>query len=247
MGAVERTILVAGGAGLPASDFGGQDLVATLERHIRADGSVGEQVNLTAFAILALRAAHVAVPSRIPGWLASQAGGDGGFSFARRGGTSDVDDTGAALEALRTGSAESARGVRFIRAQQNHDGGFPSQPGGDSNAQSTAWAIQGLIAAGVDPAGLRSGGRSPFDYLHGLIASDGHVRYSRGSDQTPVWVTAQALMALTRKPLPLEPPPPAPGPVTPARHGARRTRRHHAPARRKVSPQPPGRAHRRAR
>jgi hypothetical protein len=36
-----------------------------------------------------------------------------------------------------------------------------------------------------------------------LIEPDGHVRYSRGSDQTPVWVTAQAAMALAEKPLPL--------------------------------------------
>jgi hypothetical protein len=31
------------------------------------------------------------------------------------------------------------------------------------------------------------------------------VRYSRTSAQTPVWVTAQALMALERKPLPIAP------------------------------------------
>jgi len=36
---------------------------------------------------------------------------------------------------------------RFV-SSQNRDGGFPSQPGEDSNAQSTAWAVQGLLAAG---------------------------------------------------------------------------------------------------
>ena len=56
------------------------------------------------------------------------------------------------------GRAPGARGGRarrapcaYLRRQQNRDGGFPAQPGGRSNAQSTAWAIQGLIAAGVDP------------------------------------------------------------------------------------------------
>ena len=43
---------------------------------------------------------------------------------------------------------------------------------------------------------MRRHGASPLDYLRSLIAPDGHVRYSRGTDQTPVWVTAQALMAL---------------------------------------------------
>jgi hypothetical protein len=41
--------------------------------------------------------------------------------------------------------------------------------------------------------------------LGSLIAPDGHVRYSRDTDQTPVWVTAQAVMALAGKALPLAP------------------------------------------
>jgi hypothetical protein len=98
--------------------------------------------------------------------------------------------------------------VTFIRGAQNLDGGFPSQPGGESNAQSSAWAIQGLLAAGADPGSLhRRGAISPLRYLRSLIASDGHVRYSRSTDHTPVWVTAQALMALQRRALPISPVP----------------------------------------
>ena len=173
VGALERTILVAAAAGVSARSFGGHDLVAELQAEIRSDGSVSEQVNLTSFAVLALRAASVGPTQRTLAWLARQQNPDGGFSFATGGGGSDVDDTGAALEAL----------------------------GRDSNAQSTAWAVQGLLAAGVDPGSLRYG--SPLAYLRSLIASDGHVRYSRSEDQTPVWVTAQALMALEGKALPL--------------------------------------------
>ena len=40
-------------------------------------------------------------------------------------------------------------------------------------------------------------------YLRSLTAEDGEVRYSRTSRQTPVWVTAQAVAALSRKTLPL--------------------------------------------
>ena len=43
----------------------------------------------------------------------------------------------------------------------------------------------------------------PLRYLRSLQASDGSVRYSRSSTQTPVWVTAQALTALERRPFPL--------------------------------------------
>jgi hypothetical protein len=94
--------------------------------------------------------------------------------------------------------------VQFIRGQQDPDGGFPEQDGAGSNAQSTAFAVQGLLAVGVDPGSLhRRGAPSPLDYLRSLIAGDGHVRYSRSTDQTPVWVTAEALPALDGKALPL--------------------------------------------
>ncbi len=204
VGALERTILVARAAGVSARSFGGRDLVSRLERAVRGDGSVAEQVNLTAFAVLALRASGVAPAQRTLSWLARQQNHDGGFSFATAGGGSDVDDTGAALEALGRRAPVAGRAVTFIRRQQNLDGGFPAQPGGESNAQSSAWAIQGLLAAGIDPGSLhRRGAVSPLGFLRSLIASDGHVRYSRTADHTPVWVTAQALMALQRRALPI--------------------------------------------
>jgi predicted nucleic acid-binding protein len=85
--------------------------------------------------------------------------------------------------------------------------------GGSSNAQSTAYAVQGLVAAhsGGDLVGRA------LRYLQRLQRRDGSIRYSRISSQTPVWVTAQALTALRRKPFPLRPVP-------------RKRRRHHAAA-----------------
>jgi energy-coupling factor transport system substrate-specific component len=209
-GSLERTILVVGAAGLSPAAFGGEDLIAALERAVQRDGSVSDQVNLTSFAVLAFRAAGVSPPPAMVPWLARQRDRDGGFNFATAGETSDVDDSGAALEALagsELADAVRARGsaIAFIRAQQNQDGGFPSQPGGTSNAQSTAWAVQGMVAAGVNPDSLHHFGASPLQYLSSLVGADGHVRYEAGSDQTPVWVTAEALMALARRPLPFAP------------------------------------------
>ena len=64
--------------------------------------------------------------------------------------------------------------------------------------------MQGLIASGRDPGAVRRrGSRSPIGYLESLVAADGSVRYSRTSAQTPVWVTAQALIALSRKTFPV--------------------------------------------
>lgn len=211
-GSLERTILVLSAAGRSARRFAGRDLVAALQRHIAATGAVSDQVNLTSFAILALRGAGAApgVLARSRAWLARQPDRDGGFNFATAGGTSDVDDTGAALEALAGdpgAAAVRARAVAYLRRQQDRDGGFPSQPGSGSNAPSTAWAIQGLDAAGVAPQTLHRGGApSPLAYLDGLQAPSGLVRYARGTVQTPVWVTGEALMAMEGAPLPIAAP-----------------------------------------
>jgi hypothetical protein len=206
-GSLERTILVAGAAGVPATDFGGQNLLTALRRDIGNNGSVSEQVNLTTFAVLALRAAGVTPPARMLRWLVRQQDADGGFSYATAGDLADVDDTGAALEALvATAPSARRRAVAFIRAAQNRDGGFPAEPGGSSNAQSTAWALQGLIAAGVDPARVRThGSPSPVHYLRSLITRSGAIDYARGLPLTPVWVTADAIVALDGKPFPLHP------------------------------------------
>ena len=240
VGALERTILVARAASASARSFGGRDLIAALQRRFRGDGSISGQVNLTAFAVLALRADGVRPSSRTLRWLVRQQDADGGFSFSGAGGSSDVDDTGAALEALAGDGAAAhamARAVAFLRRQQDRDGGFPSQPGMGSNAQSTAWAVQGLDAAGVSPVSLRRGGAvSPLAYLDSLVGANGAVRYSRGVTQTPVWVTGEALMAMEGKPLPIAAPPPpaapaasASPPATSPTHAASRSPHRSAP------------------
>ena len=212
IGDIERTILALSAAGRSPRSVGGRDLVRELVRARRRNGSFAGLVNQTAFAILALRAAgrprSDATIRRAASWLLSQHNSDGGFNFAGKGGRSGIDDTAAAVQALvaagKRRSRTVARAASFIARRQNPDGGMPLTPGQGSNAQSTSWAIQALVAAGRDPARARRGGaRSPLAYVRSLQNADGSVRYSRTSRQTPAWVTAQALTALARRPLPL--------------------------------------------
>jgi hypothetical protein len=56
----------------------------------------------------------------------------------------------AALALAGSASAGIADGVRYVRAQQNADGGF-GEPGERSDAGLTAWAVLGLRAAGAFP------------------------------------------------------------------------------------------------
>jgi hypothetical protein len=206
-GDIERTILLLHGAAFDPRQFQGHDLVSRLLARRGGDGSWGQQVNPTAFGILALKAAGASGGnSRSAAWLRGVQNDDGGWGFAAKS-ASDPDSTGAVLQALAATGSRSGiqRGVSYLRGVQRSGGGF-ALSSGPVNAQSTAWAAQGLLAAGVSPASVRSGG-SPMTYLASVQTPDGHYRYSATSDQTPVWVTGQALMAVNGAAFPLNPVP----------------------------------------
>jgi energy-coupling factor transport system substrate-specific component len=211
-GEIERTALVAKVAGLSPRSFGGRNLIAEIRNRRRGNGSISGFVSYTAFGIIALRAGGAAADGSTIQWLVKSQNADGGFSVARSS-ASDVDMTGAALQALaavgRGGGAAAQRAVKWLRDNQNGDGGFGQSKGRPSNAQSTSYAVQGLVAVGAG-GGTVSRARS---YLVKLQRGDGSIAYSSSSDQTPVWVTAQALMALRGKPLPIA--------TAPRRHGQR--------------------------
>jgi energy-coupling factor transport system substrate-specific component len=208
IGSIERTILVVHGAGASPRRFDGRDLVTELAHRFSRRGAVAGQVNVTAFGVLALAAAHAdeRLQARGRAWLIGQQDRDGGWNFAGRGASSDADDTGAVLEAL--GAVHGRRVARarrraggYLHRIQDRDGGFPAGPGEGANAQSTAWAVQGLDAARAQ-ARVRN---RALGYLRAMQKPDGAIRYSTHSTQTPVWVTAEALMALRGAPLPIEP------------------------------------------
>jgi hypothetical protein len=170
-------------------------LLDRLRASRRATGQIGEGVNSTAWAVLALGRSTTATTR----WLLARQARSGGWSWAV-GGQPDSNDTAAALEALHVAGVRGApvtRGVRFLLSFQNRDGGFELTNGRGSDAQSTAWAIQGLVAAGRTPP------RSAFAYLARLRRADGSYRYSTRYVTTPVWVTSQVLAALAKKPFPL--------------------------------------------
>ena len=76
-----------------------------------------------------------------------------------------------------------------------------------------------MIAVGANPDSVKRSGKSGLDYLDGLQQADGHFRYSSSSDQTPVWVTGQVLVAAAGEdfPVPVAPRAPKPAPtVSPA-------------------------------
>ena len=156
-------------------------------------------VNATIWTILALRQAGEPAPSALVQALRRAQRPNGGWSWLG-GGAADANDTAAAIQALRAAGVTGRpidRGVAFLRRHQNRDGGFELTLDRGSDTQSTAWAIQALLAAGRAP------GAPAYRYLAKMRRADGSYRYNARYVTTPLWVTAQVLPALARKPFPL--------------------------------------------
>lgn len=211
-GDLARTILALEAAGVEPRDFGGRNLVADLRAKRRDNGSYEGWPGSTAFAVIALRAAGAnGGLKKTLDWLRRVQQEDGGWGDTPST-PSTADGTGAVLQALSPDSKASDRGLAFLRKAQRKGGGFSIGSNGVVNAQSTAWAIQGIVAAGADPHTFRRGGASAPEYLAAHQEEDGHYRYSGASDQTPVWVTSQVLVAAAGKSFPIAAPARAPKP-----------------------------------
>jgi hypothetical protein len=186
---------------LDAYDRGVVGLAARLSERRRANGRIGSTVNSTIWSVLALRAAGRPAGRETVRYLLRQQRPGGGWGWAP-GGSPDSNDTAAAIQALRAARIPASsrairRGIAFLRGKQNRDGGFELTEGRGSDAQSTGWAIQAFVAARQ-----RVGSRA-FTYLQRLQRTNGSFRYSKEHGVTPVWVTAQVLPGLARRPFPL--------------------------------------------
>ncbi|MEA2348031.1 MAG: energy-coupling factor transport system substrate-specific component [Thermoleophilaceae bacterium] len=205
---IARMILIVEASGLDADKFGGENLNKDLEHERDGDGSYGGQVAPTAFAMLAQKAAgNRGGLTASSHWLADQANEDDGGFAVNSNSKGDVDVTGAVLQAMEASGEVDNKveddAIKFLKDAQNSNGGFGQFDGDQSNSQSTAFAIQGLAAASETPSDF-GGKNSPIDYLEDQQdKKDGHIEYGGGRDQTPVWVTSQAILGLRSAEFPL--------------------------------------------
>lgn len=214
---IALAILALHSVGKNPRKFEGRNLMEALRVRQRKDGSfvtasrVGD-VNVTAWAALAFRAGGAKpAAKRAVEWLygAQNMKSDGGWGIAP-GSHSDPDSTGTALMAVpRNAKKRIRKAVSYLRDAQKSSGGFFN---GSVNSQSTGLVILGLVAAGKGPGFLKSHGNSALDYMKERQKSDGSVWYSKDSDQTRVWVTADSIPAFAANPPPIAAPPRAPKP-----------------------------------
>ena len=193
--------------------FGGIDLVAAINNTFNtATGAYGENNMDQAWAMLGLRAAGEAVPTAAIARLASQANPNGGWGWAA-GVASDSDSTALAVQALIASGAPASHpalvaGLAYLRAVQltNSNGGFAASPGEPwglvSNTNSTAFAVQGILAAGQDPLGASwtVSAATPVDFLLGQQLPNGAFVYIESPAN--LFATQQAVPALVGKPFP---------------------------------------------
>jgi prenyltransferase beta subunit len=226
----ERELMVVDASGTDPHDFSGHDLVAEILARQLGDGSFpytteGKQgeSNDTIFAILALSPIHEpAVEAAIAEareWVVSARLEDGGWYYSGSHPNSEVDMTGAAIEALVAAGPPSegaalaayqeaiAGGLEYLKRSQLPDGGFPALPRGEreSNVASTAWAVQAIWAVGQNPEAWTTGpeAREPLDYMESMQQEDGHIRWRANNDMNGIWMTAYVTPAFAGQALPI--------------------------------------------
>ncbi len=210
-----RMILAATAADQDPANFGGLDLVSLLEAEY--DGTqIGSTTALNddAWGIMALIAAGksttdtIVVNSAV--YITSNQNTDGGWGWAV-GQASDADSTASPIMALiAAGEPQSSvviqNALTFIKTQQMPSGGFDSW--GSTNADTDAWVISALAAAGEDPTGTAwttTSGNNPVDDLVSFQIADGSYEWQASNPGvTPMKTTAVSVVALAGESYPVK-------------------------------------------
>jgi len=188
-----------------AHNFGGENVINVITNtwYSPTLGAFGVPTNTwhQAWAMLGLAAAGESVPVSATQTLTGLQQSDGGWKYDLSQAwwnTTGPDNTGLALQALIAAGVPATdtsvvSGVLFLQDQQNDQGSWSS--GGSSSANSTAYAMQGLLAVGevLTADKWLKGGHSPYNALASLQKSDGPFAQAEDDDTL---ATLQAVPAL---------------------------------------------------
>lgn len=220
----ERAILAITASGVNPYNFGGIDYVANLETyHNNAQIGSATLLNDDVFGLLALISADHDAPSDIKqdalDFILSHQNTDGGFSWSTTG-SSDTDDTAAALQSLvaaqNTGmsapnlSSAITNAKNYILSAKNSDGGFPYLKGDLSNTSTSSWVVMTLSSLGLDETIESTNAKS---YIRENQEQNGSFKW-QPSTTGETFTTSYAILALTGKFWPLLTPSPTVTPST---------------------------------
>jgi len=168
-----------------------------------------------AWAVLGTHALSQSVPAAAVTYLKGLQQANGGWEWGFGWGT-DTNSTALAIQALiatgeLTSSTAIVNGLSYLETAQdvNSDGGFPYDPDSSyntsSDANSTAYVIQALLAANESPTAARwtTNGSTPFNYLLSRQLTNGSFEYQTGTGADE-YATRQAIPALLGNWFPLQ-------------------------------------------
>lgn len=208
-----KLLLAAVAAGVNPRDFGGVDLIQAVQNGYQSQsGMFDQQLFIHADAVLALAAAGVTVPKPAIDALLKAQAPDGGWAYtgSTQAGQADSNTSALVLQALEATHAATPkvveRALSYLRTTQAGDGGFAYQPPVKgtpfaSDANSTAYVVQAIIATGQDPNSVEW--HQAVDALQKFRNSDGALRYQLSSPADNLLATLQAIPALGGKALPV--------------------------------------------
>jgi len=172
------------------------------------DSGIGPQV----WGMLGTAALNQTIPPLAAQFLKAAQQPGGGWEWDVGWGA-DTNTTALAVQALLAAgepatNAAIVNGLNYLAAAQNEDGGFPYSPtspwGTESDANSTAYVVQAILAAGQNPetgTWVAANG-DPISYLLGMQLADGSFEWQPGFGSNAS-ATRQAIPALLGRPFPL--------------------------------------------
>jgi hypothetical protein len=231
----ERGALLAYAAGIdPARVSKRQNLIAKVASYYQPEspGYWGSTFNATVFGLLAL--ADVKTPGgavRVPPVVLEQAvtavkanqHTDGGWTWEKAAGNeealkkaSEPDMAGAAIAALCTAGVPNTDSAivnarKYLASKLNKTTGAIESPFG-VNTDTTAWAVQGLKACGIDPQeGEFEATKTPLDFLISQQVKGGGFRYGTSGTTAEQYASQDAVRALGSGGFTAAPPKPSKG------------------------------------
>jgi hypothetical protein len=236
----ERAALLSYAAGIdPARVSKRQNLIAKVASYYEpaSPGYYGTTFNATVFGLLALAGSKTTTGAqRIPQVVLDQAvtavkanqHTDGGWTWVKAAGNeellkkaSEPDMTGAAIAALCTAGVKNTEAT-IVNAKNylasklvKASGAFESEFG--VNTDSSAWAVDGLKACGIDPQGTGFIGskpkeNTPINFLISQQVSGGGFRYLTSGSTAESYASQDAVRALGSGGFTATPPAPKSGP-----------------------------------
>lgn len=205
-GSAAKLSLALAATGNDPHDFNGVDPLSIVEVGAGL-GMIGLGPYDHAIGIQALVATGTPVPELAIETARGSQIEDGSWAFdgTMTAGAGDTNTTAMMVQALVAAGVTDdemvAKAMTYLLSAQNEDGGFPYQPGAESDANSTALVLQALIALN-DSANAEAQAKAE-TALQGMQNDSGAFYYMTSTPDDNAYATVQAIPALVGVAFPL--------------------------------------------